>query len=269
MAVSRGIGQFYPAVSALHGLDPRTKILGTAALIFALFFVDTAVGLAVAGLVVVALVAASRVPLAVFGRFLRPVVFIVALTFFFQVLFLRDGATLVAWGPLEVHAGGLWRGAFLALRILLLVSLAGLLTATTAPVALADGIEDLLSPLKRFRFPAHEIAMMTTIALRFIPTLYEEAQKVMNAQAARGADFSEGGPIKRLQDDPARPHPPHRGGLPPRRRAGRGHGEPRIPRRRGPDPLPRAALRKAGRRGPDGRRRRRRGVRVAVRVSRE
>ncbi len=199
MAVSRGIGQFYPAVSALHGLDPRTKILGTAALVFALFFVDTAVGLAVAGLVVAALLAASRVPPAVFGRFLRPVVFIVALTFFFQVLFLREGATLVAWGPLEVHAGGLWRGVFLALRILLLVSLAGLLTATTAPVALADGIEDLLSPLKRFRFPAHEIAMMTTIALRFIPTLHEEAQKVMNAQAARGADFSEGGPIKRLK----------------------------------------------------------------------
>ena len=88
---------------------------------------------------------------------------------------------------------------FLALRILLLVCVAGLLTATTAPVALADGIEDLLSPLKKLRFPAHEVAMMMTIALRFIPTLHEEAQKITNAQAARGADFSAGGPIRRAR----------------------------------------------------------------------
>ena len=88
---------------------------------------------------------------------------------------------------------------FLALRILLLVSVAALLTATTAPVALADGIEDLLSPLKRLRFPVHEVAMMMTIALRFIPTLHEEAQKIGRAQAARGADFSEGGPIRRVR----------------------------------------------------------------------
>ncbi len=90
-------------------------------------------------------------------------------------------------------------GFFLALRILLLVSSAGLLTATTAPVALADGIEDLLSPLKRVRFPAHEVAMMITIALRFIPTLHEEAQKITRAQAARGADFSEGGLLGRVR----------------------------------------------------------------------
>ena len=103
------------------------------------------------------------------------------------------------WGVLEVHEGGLVRGVFLALRILLLVSTATLLTATTAPVELADGIEDLLSPLKRLRFPAHELAMMITIALRFIPTLHEEAQKITRAQAARGADFSKGGPIRRAR----------------------------------------------------------------------
>ena len=94
---------------------------------------------------------------------------------------------------------GCGSGFFLALRILLLVSAAGLLTATTAPVALADGIEDLLSPLKRVRFPAHEVAMMMTIALRFIPTLGEEAEKIKGAQAARGADFSEGGPLRRAR----------------------------------------------------------------------
>jgi energy-coupling factor transport system permease protein len=124
---------------------------------------------------------------------------IVALTVLFQVFFSREGVTLFEWGFLEVHSGGLRLGFFLALRILLLVSSAGLLTATTAPVALADGIEDLLSPLKRVRIPAHEVAMMMTIALRFIPTLGEEAEKIKGAQAARGADFSEGGPLRRAR----------------------------------------------------------------------
>jgi energy-coupling factor transport system permease protein len=114
------------------------------------------------------------------------------------VFFSREGGTLFEWGFIEVHEGGLRMGFSLALRILLLVSVAGLLTATTAPVALADGIEDLFSPLRRLRFPAHEVAMMMTIALRFIPTLHEEAQKITKAQAARGADFSEGGPIRRV-----------------------------------------------------------------------
>ena len=122
-----------------------------------------------------------------------------ALTVLFQVFFSREGATLLQWGPVEVHDGGVSAGIFLALRIVLLVSTAALLTATTAPVALADGIEDLLSPLKRLRFPAHELAMMTTIALRFIPTLQEEARKITRAQAARGADFSEGGLVRRAR----------------------------------------------------------------------
>ncbi|HET6885095.1 MAG TPA: energy-coupling factor transporter transmembrane component T, partial [Rubrobacteraceae bacterium] len=111
----------------------------------------------------------------------------------------REGELLLEWGFVQVHEGGLVKGLFLASRILLLVSTAALLTATTAPVALADGIEDLLSPLKKIRFPAHELAMMITIALRFIPTLHEEAQKITRAQAARGADFSEGGPISRAR----------------------------------------------------------------------
>jgi energy-coupling factor transport system permease protein len=148
---------------------------------------------------VVLLVAASHVPPGAFLGLLRPVAFIVALTVLFQIFLSREGRTLFEWGFLEVHEGGLRMGLFLGLRILLLVSVAGLLTATTAPLALADGIEDLLSPLKRLRFPAHEVAMMMTIALRFIPTLHEEAQKITRAQAARGAEFSEGGPLKRAR----------------------------------------------------------------------
>ena len=181
----------------MHALDPRAKILATAGLVLGLFLVDSIAGFLVVAVAVAALVAASGIPAGVFLRILRPVAFIVALTVLFQVLFSREGATLVEWGPLEIHAGGLRLGLFLGLRILLLVSAAGLLTATTAPVALADGIENLLSPFKRLRFPAHEVAMMMTIALRFIPTLGEEAEKITKAQAARGADFSQGGPLRR------------------------------------------------------------------------
>jgi energy-coupling factor transport system permease protein len=199
MSASRSLGQFYPVASPLHGLDARAKILATGVLAVGLFLVDSVAGFLLGAAVVVLLVATSRVPPGIFLDFLRPVAFIVALTLLFQVLFSREGETLFAWGFLEVHEGGLMRGLSLALRIVLLVSTAGLLTATTAPVALADGIEDLLSPLKKLRFPAHELAMMTTIALRFIPTLHEEAQKITRAQAARGADFSEGGPIRRAR----------------------------------------------------------------------
>jgi energy-coupling factor transport system permease protein len=181
----------------LHALDPRAKILATAGLVLGLFLVDSIAGFLVVAVAVAALLAASGIPAGVFLRILRPVAFIVALTVLFQVLFSREGATLVEWGPLEIHSGGLRLGLFLGLRILLLVSAAGLLTATTSPVALADGIENLLSPFKRLRFPAHEVAMMMTIALRFIPTLGEEAEKITKAQAARGADFSQGGPLRR------------------------------------------------------------------------
>jgi energy-coupling factor transport system permease protein len=197
--MSRGLGQFYPVASPLHALDPRAKILATAVLVLGLFLVDSIAGFLVVATAVAALVATSGIPAGAFLRILRPVAFIVTLTVLFQVLFSHEGATLVEWGPLEVHSDGLRLGLFLGLRILLLVSAAGLLTATTAPVALADGIEDLLSPLERMRFPAHEVAMMMTIALRFIPTLGEEAEKITKAQAARGADFSKGGPLRRVR----------------------------------------------------------------------
>ncbi len=199
MTAVRGVGQFYPVESPLHALDPRAKVVATAVLVFGLFFVDSAVGFIVAGVATGVLVAASRVPVRAFLGLLRPVLFIVALTFVFQVFFLREGPTLFEWGFLEVHEGGLRLGLLLAARLLILVITAGLLTATTAPVALADGVEDLLSPLKRVRFPAHEVAMMMTIALRFIPTLGEEAQKISRAQAARGADFTGGGLLKRAR----------------------------------------------------------------------
>lgn len=197
--MNRSLGQFYPIDSPLHALDPRAKILATALLVLGMFLVHSVAGFLLVTLALAGLVLVARIPPGTFLRVLRPVLFIAALTAFFQVFFSREGETLFQWGILEIHEGGLWMGFLLALRILLLVSAAGLLTATTAPVALADGIEDLLSPLKKIRFPAHEVAMMMTIALRFIPTLHEEAQKIMKAQAARGSDASDGGLIRRVR----------------------------------------------------------------------
>ncbi|MGF1470944.1 MAG: energy-coupling factor transporter transmembrane component T family protein [Rubrobacteraceae bacterium] len=197
--MNRTLGQFYPVASPLHELDPRAKIVAVGILVVGLFLVNSIAGLLAVAAALGALVMVAHIPPGTFLRVLRPVLLIVALTALFQVLFSREGELLFKWGVIEVHEGGIRMGLLLALRILLLVSAAGLLTATTAPVALADGIEDLLSPLKRLRFPAHEVAMMMTIALRFIPTLYDEAQKIMKAQAARGSDAADGGPGRRVR----------------------------------------------------------------------
>lgn len=197
--MNRALGQFYPVESPVHSLDPRAKIPAAAIFVLGMFLVDSVAGFVFVAIALAALVALSRIPAGTFLRFFKPVAPVVALTALFQAFFSREGDLLFGWGFLEVHEGGLWLALFLALRIVLLVAAAGLLTATTAPLALADGLEDLLSPLKRFQLPAHEVAMMTAIALRFIPTLMEEAERITTAQAARGADFSEGGPLKRAR----------------------------------------------------------------------
>lgn len=195
----RGIGQFYPADSVLHRLDPRGKIVAVVLLAAGIFTFSSIAGLLVIGAGVASLVLVGRIPLASFLRMLRPVVLIVVFTAVFQVFFVREGELLFGLWVIEVHSEGLRLAAFLALRILVLIAAASLLTATTSPLALTDGIEDLLSPLKRIKFPAHEVAMMMTIALRFIPTLYEEARKITNAQKARGADFTSGGLVGRVR----------------------------------------------------------------------
>ncbi len=195
----RGLGQFYPADSILHRLDPRAKILAVALLAVGLFIVESIVALLVVGAGVAALSAVGRISYSESLRMMRPVIFIAAFAGVFQILFVRQGELLFEFGLLEVHSEGLRLAVFLPLRILVLVAAAALLTATTSPLALTDGMEDLMSPLKRLKFPAHEVAMMMTIAMRFIPTLYEEGQKITKAQAARGADFASGGLISRVR----------------------------------------------------------------------
>lgn len=195
----RTLGQFYPVDSPVHALDPRAKILAVAALAVGLFAIGSFTGFLVVGTALSVCVAMSRVPARVFLGYLRPVLPIVVATALFQALFSREGEVLFAWGIVEVRDAGLALAASLACRILLLVGAAGLLTATTSPLAMADGVEDLLSPLKKLRLPVHEVAMMMSIALRFVPTLSDEAGRILRAQAARGADFSRGGPLKRAR----------------------------------------------------------------------
>lgn len=197
--MNRPLGQFYPVASPVHALDPRAKIPATTLFVVGMFLVDSTLGFAFVAAALAALVALSRIPVGTFLSTFRPVVPVVVLTAVFQAFFSREGELLFGWGFLEVHQEGLKLALLLAARILLLVAAAGLLTATTAPLALSDGIEDLLSPLKRLRFPAHELAMMTSIALRFVPTLLEEARRITTAQAARGADFSTGGLLRRTR----------------------------------------------------------------------
>lgn len=191
------IGQHVPGDSPLHRLDPRTKILLTGLYVVVLFLVRRWEAYAVMAAVTVAVVALTRLSPLYVLRGLRPVLFLLVLTLALN-LFVVPGEPLVRLGPLTATREGLELGLRLVVRLVLLVTTASVLTLTTSPIALTDGIEALLRPLGR-RVPAHELAMMMSIALRFIPTLAEEAERIMKAQMARGADFSRGGPLQRAR----------------------------------------------------------------------
>lgn len=192
------IAQYYPGTSLLHRLDPRSKIVATVALAIALFvreafpplFVFT--GVAIIGAVL------SRVPGSWFWRGLKPVLWLVALTVVVQLLFAR-GEPLAELGPFAVTREGIETAGLLSLRLIVLVVLGLLLTFTTPPIPLTDGLAWLLRPLRALHVPTEELALMVTIALRFIPTLLGELQTIMRAQRARGADFSRGGPVRRAR----------------------------------------------------------------------
>jgi energy-coupling factor transport system permease protein len=188
------IGQYLARESAIHALDPRTKILAVTCLSVGLFFVWSGAGFAVIAGIVAAGLVLGRIPLGYALRGLRPVIVLLALSVILNLLFAPSDASpvLARLGPVVITEGGLRTAAFIGIRLLLLVATTSLLTYTTSPVAMTDGIEWLLRPLRRFGVPGHELAMMMTIALRFIPTLLEETERIMKAQMARGADFTQG-----------------------------------------------------------------------------
>ena len=192
------LGQYNPGNSFIHRLDPRVKILATVFYIVALFVVADFIGFEVAFIELAVIIAVSRVPLRFILRGLKPVFLILAFTFLIN-MFMVKGEPLVTLGFLTITREGLRTAVFMAVRLILLIIGASLLTLTTKPISLTDGMEALLSPFKRFGLPAHELAMMMTIALRFIPTLLEETDKIMKAQQARGADFESGNLIRRAK----------------------------------------------------------------------
>lgn len=193
------IGQFFPGNSMVHRLDPRTKLLATIALIAVVFVSQGFAGFLVIAAFVLLTAASTGIHLKFLIRGLKPIFFIIIFTFVLNLFFQNGGKVLFQLGFLRITSDGLRMASFTAVRLILLVVSSQLLTLTTSPISLTDGLESLLGPLKRVHFPAHEIAMMMSIALRFIPTLMDEADKIMKAQKARGADFEQGNLFQRAK----------------------------------------------------------------------
>jgi len=195
------IGQYIPRDSPVHRLDPRTKIAVVTLLMVAIFVVRDFVGYALLGAFLLGVIATSRIPVGYVLRGLRPILFLLLLTVILNIFFsgVKDGTEVFRLWRLVATREGIIRALFIGLRLVGLVVVTSLLTFTTSPVELTDGIERILRPFRRIGVPAHELAMMMTIALRFIPTLLEETEKIMKAQMARGAEFDRGGVLRRAR----------------------------------------------------------------------
>lgn len=193
------LGQYYRGESSIHRIDPRLKIVMTVVYMVSLFVIDNFVGFAVAFVFMSLVIALSKVPVRFILRGLKPIFLIIIFTFILN-LFMYDGTIIFKIGFLKVTKEGLYVAVFMAIRLIFLIIGSSMLTLTTRPISLTDGIERLLSPLNRIGVPSHELAMMMTIALRFIPTLLEETDKIMKAQQARGADFETGNILNRAKN---------------------------------------------------------------------
>lgn len=187
------IGQYYPSDSIIHKLDPRVKLLGVIVYIAALFIINNIWGFIFLTAALAALIAASKVPLRFILRGMRFVWFIVILAVFFNLFFTDGSEILWQWWILKLSTAGILKAVFFGLRLIYVIVGAAMLTYTTTPTSLTSGLEKVFAPLTKIHFPAHEIAMMMSIALRFIPILAEEVGKITKAQIARGAEFDTGG----------------------------------------------------------------------------
>ncbi len=192
------LGQYYSSDSLIHRLDPRVKIIAAVLFIIELFLVKTFAGFAVCGVALALVVAISGVPLRFILRGLKPILLILLFTFFLN-MFMIPGTVIWKFGFVQVTLEGLRLATFMSVRLILLIIGSSMLTLTTTPLQLTDGLEMLFAPLRFFKVPTHELAMTMSIALRFIPTLLEETDKIMKAQQARGADFESGNFIRRAK----------------------------------------------------------------------
>ena len=193
------LGQYFPGNSVVHRLDPRTKLIMLVVYIVALFCAVNWVSYAVMFIFLAATIYISKIPVKSIVRGMKPLVLVLVFTGILNVFFTAGETKLLQVWVITITLEGLIRAFFMVARILMLITGTFLLTYTTSPIALTDGLESLLSPLKKIRVPVHELSMMMCIALRFIPTLIEETDKIMSAQKARGADFETGSLLQRVK----------------------------------------------------------------------
>lgn len=191
------LGQYFPGDSIIHRLDARIKLLLVIAVIVLIFMASTLIGYAAVTAFLLLVILLSRVNIKFVLRGLKPLWFIIVFTFVLNTFFYSGGTPIASWWIFNITEEGLYNAIRLATRLVLLITATTMLTLTTSPIALTDALERLMAPLKLIRFPVHELAMMMTIAMRFIPTLLEETDKIMKAQTARGAEFDSGNVIKR------------------------------------------------------------------------
>lgn len=193
------LGQYFPGKSVIHRLDPRTKLVFLVVYIVALFLATAWVSYGLILAFLISVITVSKIPFKSIVRGMKPLVFILAFTAILNIFFTDGETVLVTFWGITITLEGVVRAVYMMARILMLIAGTFLLTYTTSPIALTDGLESLLSPLKKIRFPVHELSMMMCIALRFIPTLIEETDKIMCAQKARGADFETGNVFRRVK----------------------------------------------------------------------
>lgn len=193
------IGQYYPAKSVLHRLDPRVKLVSTLLYLISLFLFKSIAGYLAVTVFLFGVIKASKVPFSYIVKGLKPIVMLLMITVVFNLFLQKDGEVLLHVWKLSVTTVGLRNAVYMAVRLIYLIIGSSLMTFTTTPNELTDGIEALLHPLNKVHVPVHEVAMMMSIALRFIPILLEETDKIMKAQQARGADFESGNIIQRAK----------------------------------------------------------------------
>lgn len=193
------IGQYVPGDSLVHRLDPRTKITIIFFFVFIVFFANNLLSYSILIVFTLASVIASRVPLRFIMKGLVPVWFLIIFTFILHLFVTKEGTVIFDFWIFEFYSGGVIQGIAISIRFFLLILLTSLLTLTTTPLEITDAIEDMLGPLKKVKFPVHELALMMSISLRFIPTLMQETDKISKAQASRGVDFRTGPVKERVQ----------------------------------------------------------------------
>ena len=193
------IGQFFPGDSLLHRMDPRMKLVLTFGYIVAVFVPQNWVGLGIAIAFLFVSVALSRLPVKLIWKSVKPILPLIIFTSFINIFYVKGEVVLVDWWIIHITLQGVINSVFIAIRILCLIAGSSLLTYTTSPTSLTDALERLMKPLKALHVNVHELAMMMTIALRFIPTLIEETDKIMSAQKARGADMESGSLLQRVR----------------------------------------------------------------------